>query len=509
MTEHEDERTTEDGDERTTEHEDERMTEDENTADRAEDGARTAGGDRAESGGRGENGDRTADGGTKAAGGDAITLELPDAERLRGANDVRLDEVPRVATVRREREVTSVPDVEAAARDAVNSLPALSDLDPGAEVGVTAGSRGVHDMPAVLRAVVGELADRGFEPFVLAAMGSHGGATSEGQREMLASLGVTEESMGCPVRTSMDVEVVGEDSLGRPVYAAADALSADAVVLANRVKPHTDFSGSVESGLCKMAVIGLGKHRGAESLHNAALASDFESVIRDRARLLIEETPIVGGVALVENAADRATLIEGIDGDAILDREPELLKRAYEELPTLPVDDLDLLIVDELGKEISGTGMDTNVLGRYRFYGEREPETPSITRIYARSLTPASHGNGLGIGLADFVHRDVVDDLDLADTYVNIATSGEPERAKLPFVVPDDATALSLAYSTTGVVDPEALRFARIENTMAPDRLVVSEPVARELAERDGVTVGPLEPLVLEDGRLPETTAPE
>lgn len=433
-----------------------------------------------------------------------IRLEVPEAERLRGANDVSLEDVPRVATVRRERDVTTVSDVEAATRDAVESLTGLEELQPGASVGITAGSRGIHDMPAVLQAAVTVLEDRGFEPFVLAAMGSHGGATSEGQRELLESLGITEASLGCEIRSSMAVEAVGEDALGRPVYAARDALEADAVVLANRVKPHTDFSGSVESGLCKMAVIGLGKHRGAESLHNAALASDFASVIRDRAAILLEETPIVGGLALIENADDRAALIEGVDGDAILEREPDLLERAYEELATLPVDDLDLLILDELGKEVSGTGMDTNVVGRYRFYGEDEPDRPSITRIYARSLTPASHGNGLGLGLADFAHEDVVEDLDLEDMYVNVATSGEPERAKIPFVVPDDATALMLAYSTTGVVEPNALRFARIRSTMEPDDLVVSEPVARELEGRDDCTVGPLEPIELVDGRLPE-----
>ncbi|EMA38664.1 hypothetical protein [Halococcus hamelinensis] len=431
-----------------------------------------------------------------------MNLDFPDAETLRAANDVTRDDLPRFARVRRERDLDSIDDVEAAGREAVGDL-ALDSLAPGAEIAVTAGSRGVHDMPALLSGIVDGLGRREFEPFVMPAMGSHGGATADGQRETLETLGVTEDRLGCPIRSSMEVSEIGEDSLGRPVYVADDALAADGVVLANRVKPHTDFHGPVESGLCKMAVIGLGKRRGAESLHNAGLAADFSDVIEERARAIVDEC-VVGGVALVENAADRATVVEGVPPDRIPNREPELLERAREELPMLPVDDLDLLVLDEIGKDVSGTGMDTNVVGRVRFHGESEPETPSITRIYVRTITPASHGNGLGIGLADFAHRDAVEALDLEDLYTNIVTSGEPTRARLPFVVPDDLTALTLACSTTGVADPGDLRVARIENTMEPDTLVVSEPVADELAERERLSVGPLEPLTFEAGTFTE-----
>jgi len=436
-----------------------------------------------------------------------MTVEFPDAGALPTASDVSLDDYPRFATARRHRDLDHIEDVAAAAREAVDALP-LGGLSRGAEVAITAGSRGVGDMPAVTAAVVEDLKYRGLEPFVLPAMGSHGGATAEGQRETLEALGCTETAMGCEIRSSMAVRAVGEDAMGRSVYVAEDALAADAVVLANRVKPHTDFSGPVESGLCKMAVVGLGKHRGAESLHNAGLAADFDEVIVDRTRVVLEAADVVGGVALVEDARERATVIEGVPAGAILDREPDLLERAYEELPTLPVDDLDLLIVDELGKDISGTGMDTNVLGRYRFYGEAEPETPEITRVYVRSVTDASHGNALGVGLADFAHRDLVEAVDFEDTYVNIATSGEPERSKIPFVVSDDRTALTVVPSTLGLADLSEIRAARIRNTLDPDELVVSEPVARELQGRADVTVGPLEPLSLVDGRLPDDPYP-
>ncbi len=431
-----------------------------------------------------------------------VELEFPDADVLRDANDHTLEELPRFAPVVRKRDHESIDDVEAIAKGAIDDIDAFESLPAGAEIAVTAGSRGIHDMPATLSAAIDELQNRGYEPFIIPAMGSHGGATAEGQRETLEALGISPETMGCEIRSSMAVEAVGEDSLGRPVYAAQDALEADGILLANRVKVHTDFNGAVESGLSKIAVIGLGKHRGAESLHNAAIATDFSDVIRDRMDILLSETPIVGGIALIENAADRAAHIEGVSAGQIPEREPELLELAREYFPQLPVDELDVLVVDEAGKDKSGTGMDTNVLGRYRFHGEDEPESPNITRVYVRSLTDPSHGNALGVGLADFVHRDFVTDIDFEDTYVNIATSGETNRAKLPFVVPDDLTALLLACSTTGVSSAENLRVARIPSTMEPDTLVVSEPVANELSARDDLTVGPLEPLCVEDGTL-------
>jgi hypothetical protein len=470
--------------------------------------------------------DSDADSDVDRDGEQRLDFEFPAADRLRAASGHSLDDLPRFAVARRERDLESVDDPHAAGRDAVGNITAFADNDADADTGadsdtdtesptgedtlpegstvaVTAGSRGIHDMPAVLSGAVAELRSRGYEPFVLPAMGSHGGATAEGQRETLEALGITEESLGCAIRSSMAVAEVGRDALDRPVYASEDALDADAVLLANRVKPHTDFRGSVESGLAKMAVIGLGKHRGAASLHDAAIATDFAEVIRNRFAVLCAEAPIVGGVALVENAADRAVHVEGVDADAVLDREPELLDLAREHFAELPVDDLDFLVVDELGKDKSGTGMDTNVLGRYDFHGEAEPERPAVTRVYARSLTAPSHGNAIGMGLADLVHRDLAAAVDFGDTYVNVVTSGEPRRAKLPLVVPDDATALALACATTGVADAGELRVARIPSTMDPDTLVVSEPVAAELRERDDTTVGPLEPLEFDDGELP------
>ncbi|WP_020222042.1 nickel pincer cofactor-dependent isomerase, group 22, partial [Halarchaeum acidiphilum] len=329
--------------------------------------------------------------------------------------------------------------------------------------------------------------------------GSHGGATPEGQRQVLADYGITEERLGCEIRDAMDVEVVAEDETGRPIPVSTVALDADAVLLANRVKLHTDYRGPIQSGLCKMAVVGLGKQRGAEAMHNAAIERGLGACIPERAHAIFEETPVVGGLALVENANDRAAIIEGVPVDDIPEREPQLLERSEELFPTLPVDELDLLVVEEMGKDVSGAGMDTNVIGRYDFFDEPEPETPDITRIYVRSVTPASHGNAIGMGLADYAHEDLVADLNLADVYTNLVTSGETARGRIPIVSPTDRATLTVACSMTGVRDPGDLRIAYIENTMEPDALYVSEPVAADLAERDAVDVGALRDIAFDE----------
>jgi hypothetical protein len=431
-------------------------------------------------------------------------IEVPDPARLQTVTDTTVADFPRVAPVEIYRDPPAIDDVAGATADAVGAIDGLRDLPEGSEVGITAGSRGINDMPAVLSAIVSAMKARDLEPFVFPAMGSHGGATPEGQVETLESVGVTEERVGCPIRSSMDVTVVGEDSEGRPIPASDDALAADAVVIANRVKLHTDFTGDIESGLAKMTVIGVGKQRGANAAHQAALDSSFSEVIPERAAILFDEAPIVGGVAVLENANERAAAIEGVPVGEILDREPALLERARELQPMLPVDELDLLILDEIGKNVSGTGMDTNVVGRMNVYGEPEFETPDIVRIYVRSLTEETHGNANGIGLADFVHEDAAHAMDPGDTYVNSVTGGQPERGRLPPVVPDDETGLVLAAATIGVADPADLRIARIENTLEPDRLHVSEPVAEELRDRSDCSVGELSPLRIEDGGFTE-----
>ncbi|WP_435181351.1 DUF362 domain-containing protein [Halorussus sp. AFM4] len=414
-------------------------------------------------------------------------LEPPNDDRLEDINDASVDEFPDLVLLEQTRDQPQVEDVYGAGKDAADTALQDVTLGPDAEVAITAGSRGIHDMPEVLLGMVDHLKERGYTPIIVPSMGSHGGATAEGQVEMLESLGITEEAMGCEIRSSLAVEEVGQDAEGRPIYAARDALKADAVLLANRVKLHTDFRGSVESGLCKMTVIGLGKQRGADITHQAGLAKGLDQAIPERAAVLFEETPIVGGVAIYENANERAAHVEGIPVEDILEREPELLDASEELFPRLPVENLDLLIVDEIGKNISGTGMDTNVVGRMLYHGQSGSESPVYTRIYVRGLTEASHHNAIGMGLADFIHADAVSQIGLTDTYINAITGGEPARARLPVVTPTDEVALLLTYSATGCSSPGDMRIGFVENTLDLGRFLVSENVAEELEDREDI----------------------
>jgi len=429
-------------------------------------------------------------------------IEPPDAERLKDINDMEVDQLPDFAMATREWDQPTVEDIEAAAREAIDDIGHLDSFSPGDTVAITAGSRGIHDLPELLRHVVSILQERDLEPYIIPAMGSHGGASAEGQLDMLRSLGVTEDSMGCEIRSSLDVTQVGTNKHGQPVYAADDALDADGVILANRVKAHTDFEGDIESGLCKIAVIGVGKQRGADTAHNAALIDTFRNILPEHAQILFDETPIIGGIGLIENAHHRAAEIQGLPVEEIIEREPELLARSKELLPTLPFDEIDLLIVEEQGKNISGSGMDTNVIGRLMVHGEPEYESPSIARIHVRSVTEESHHNAVGLGLADFAHENLVRDTNLTDTYINTITGGEPARGRIPAVMPDDETALLCAFSTCGVTNPSEMRIVRIKNTMEPGRMQLSEPLFEEVADHENIELGDRHRLELADGDL-------
>jgi len=360
----------------------------------------------------------------------------------------------------------------------------FDDLSAGATVAVGVGSRGIDRIDEVAAAVVAEVAERGFDPVVVPAMGSHGGATAEGQREVLAALGITEETVGAPIDARMAAEELATVAVGDadlPVYFAEAALAADAVLVVNRVKAHTNFTGAIESGLAKMTVVGLGKQRGAKSFHSTAIAEGYVETLTAALDVIERETPLVGGIALVENFEEEIGHLEAVPAGSFLDREPALLERAYDEMPTLPVDDVDLLVVDEIGKEISGAGMDTNVIGRYRVLNAPDPETPDVDLIYVRGLTESTKGNGNGIGLADLTRQRAVDQLDLKKTYANALTSGSLSKSKLPVVAPDDEFALRTALAALGGYDPETVRIVWIRNTQDLGELRVSDAVVDDL----------------------------
>jgi len=294
----------------------------------------------------------------------------------------------------------------------------------------------------------------------------------------------------------VDTVTVGDTEF--PVHVSTAAQEADAVVVVNRVKPHTNYSGRIESGLMKMTVVGLGKQHGAKAFHSTAIKEGYVETLEAALPVVESALPLVGGVALVENFHEETAHVEAIPAGSFTDREPALLEQAYDEMATLPVDDIDLLVVDELGKDVSGAGMDTNVIGRYRVLNAPDPDEPSIKLLYARGLTEATKGNGNGIGLADITRQAALDQLDLQKTYANALTSGSTAKAKLPLVAPDDEFAIRTALSALGGYDPDTVRIVWIQTTQDLSTLHVSEPLVDELPAAAEVT--DLESLAFSDG---------
>ncbi|WP_248896792.1 DUF362 domain-containing protein [Haloplanus halobius] len=400
--------------------------------------------------------------------------------------------VPRMGVVEQRWETDPIPveEVESRAVSATYDLD-FSDTPKGGEVAIGAGSRGIANLAAIVRGVVSGVREQGYDPFVFPAMGSHGGATAEGQRDKLNTLGVTEESVGCEIRATMEVETVGETpDRGVPVFADANAVAADAIVMVNRIKPHTDFSGEVESGLSKMLVIGMGKQRGAKMAHDWAVDWSLRNMLPEIAELLLERLPVAGGVAIVEDEHDDTTLIEGVPASGFLKRERELLEMAHDRMPKLPFDDLDVLVVDQIGKDISGQGMDTNVTGRRHFtINEPEPESPEVKRIYLRGLTEKTKGNAMGMGQADFVHQDVKANLDWPKAVINAITASTVRGVRLPPVVENDRAGLLGALGTIGPVAGDEARVLRVTDTMRLERCYASAPLIEDARERDDLRV--------------------
>jgi hypothetical protein len=363
-----------------------------------------------------------------------------------------------------------------------------SAFKPGASIAVAAGSRGVANIASIVKVTVDFLRDAGATPFVVPAMGSHGGATAKGQAELLASYGITEPAMGCPVRATMEVVELPNDGLKTKLFMDRFAWESDGVVVVNRIKPHTDFHGDFESGLVKMMVIGLGKERQAFEMHGFGIHG-LRDLVPQAAKRLLTMGKILAGIGIVENAYDETTIIEAIPSANIWTREPQLLALAKQNMPCLPVDDLDVLIVDRFGKNISGTGMDTNIIGRTHIFGEPEPESPRIKMIVVTDLTDESHGNATGMGFADIVTRRLYRKIDFPVTYKNVVTAGFPDRAKLPMVMETDREALDLALRGAGCRDISRARVARIRDTLHLGEVLVSDAVRDELRGKPNIEV--------------------
>ncbi|WP_144906393.1 DUF362 domain-containing protein [Halobellus captivus] len=416
-------------------------------------------------------------------------LSVPEETILDACGDPPL---PEMGVIEQIWETEAIPEAEVRHRaaEAAESLP-IESVPDGGEIAIGAGSRGIANLSEIVAGVVDAVADAGYSPFVFPAMGSHGGATGEGQREMLNELGVTEDAIGCEIRSSMEVVEVGRTpERDVPVVADANAAAADGIIPINRIKPHTDFDGVVESGLSKMLVIGMGKQRGAKIAHDWAVDWSLREMIPEITERLLSELPVVGGVAIVEDQHDDTALLEGVLPSGFLDREAELLETAYEIMPKIPFEDVDVAVFDRQGKDISGQGLDTNVIGRRPFaINEPEPERPRLKRIYVRGLTETTHGNAMGVGSADVIHEDIVAELDAPTTLINALTASTIRGVRLPPVVETDRAGLVAALSTIGVVDPDTVRVLRAPDTMHLHRLVASKALVEEARSREDLRV--------------------
>jgi hypothetical protein len=391
--------------------------------------------------------------------------------------------MPQVGRLRQIAPQPAVADLAGAVRRQWESSRLPQSLRRGDRVAVAVGSRGIARVDVIVRATLDALRDFGAQPFVVAAMGSHGGGTAEGQRQILADYGVSEPTLRVPVRTDMTAVRIGTNSWGEPVYWDLNAWEADAVVTVSRVKAHTDFRGRYESGIVKMLVIGLGKREGAGQ-HHCWGVRGLRDMLPESARVVLEKTRFLAGLAVLENAREETAAIQVVDRDALLEEEPRLLERARALMGRLPFDRLDLLVIGEIGKNYSGAGIDPNVVGRLLVEGEAEFESPRITRICALDLSPESHGNGTGVGIADLTTERLLAAIDPAPFRLNNLTACFLWRAKLPIAFPTDRECIAAGLATCWQPDPGAVRLAVIPNTLELAELWVSPPLWEEARGR-------------------------
>lgn len=384
-------------------------------------------------------------------------IPIPDmfrAEQEFDKNHIEPGEIPSI--VRKE---LSRPEFAAA-------------IQPGMSIAITAGSRGVANVATITRAIVDFCKERGADPFIVPAMGSHGGATAEGQALLLAGYGITAETMGCPVRSYMETVLLGYSEFGKPVYQDKNAHEADGIIVSCRIKPHNAFRGTYESGICKMMVVGLGKQKGAESVHSDGLGNMARNLPAN-ARVVLENSNILFAIPTVENAYDETALIEAVPKDRIMEREPELLKFAFKNMPSILVGEADVLIVDSMGKNYSGTGVDPNISGTWST--EFGKGGLKVKRTCFLDLTDCSHGNANGMGLADIITKRMFDKLDPEMIYPNCFTSTVLRSGMMPPVVATDKEAIQACILTANQIDKERPRIVRIKNTLHVGRIMLSE----------------------------------
>lgn len=412
---------------------------------------------------------------------------------------------PEFVGIRQRFESHAIEDVPHAVGQALLDAKLAERIETGQRVAIAVGSRGIGNLRQIVAEVVRCVAAAGGEPMIVPAMGSHGGATAEGQAGMLASFGIDATSMGCPIASSMETTVVGTTRDGVVAHFDLNASKADHVIVINRIKPHTRLVGQLESGLSKMLMIGLGKHKGASLYHQVFPDYDYQldGLAPSIVSMIVDRMPITLGLAIVEDAFEQTSLIEAVEPSQILSREPELLKIAKSWMPRLPFDKADLLIVDRMGKEISGTGMDTNVIGRKSNDNcAAADEFPKIRQIYVRSLTEQSAGNASGIGIAEYCHQRVVDAMDVEVTRINCVTSAHVTAGAIPLAFASDRATLDAVVSQISSQRIANLKWMWISDTLHISELRCSKAYLDEARQRDDLEIlTQPEPLQFDDAQ--------
>lgn len=388
--------------------------------------------------------------------------------------------LPRIARVRQNQPRPRVEDVAGTVRRLILDSKIRERVPAGGRIAVGVGSRGIHCIATVARATVDALKELGYQPFIKAAMGSHGGATADGQRELLAGYGITPEKMGVDLLTGMETLVVGTSPIGLPIYFDQDAHAADGIVCLNRIKPHTDFRADFESGVLKMMVIGFGKQRGAEQIHKLGLRG-MKEVLPAVGKFLLENTKFALGLAILENVDDEPAEIVALEPDQVLSTEPKLLNRVRELMGRLPFDQIDVLVVGEIGKNYSGAGMDPNVIGRLMVETQPDFERPLVTRLAVLDVSDESHGNIVGIGFADLATHRIVEKMDPVPFRINVITSCFLERARIPITLPTDREVLDQSVQTSWRLTPDQVRMVIIPNSLELNTIYVSEAMKADV----------------------------
>lgn len=401
--------------------------------------------------------------------------------------DMKL-ELPKMYKVKQRFAAQRLEKVEEKVRFEMNENVIKNKVKPGQRVAVAVGSRGIKNLFLIVKTVVEELEKLGACPYIVSAMGSHGNGTEEGQKQVLESYGITKENLGVEIVTTVDVVNLGKTSKGFDVYFDREAYESDLVIPINRVKLHTDFVGDLQSGICKMLVIGLGNHIGCSSIHEEN-PDVFAEILEEAANIIISKANIGFGIAILENAYDETLMVEAIPSETMINREKELIKLSKKNMPTLMIPNIDILVVEEIGKNVSGAGYDPNILGKSSVLKEFVLDVPDIKRMILLDVSKESHGNGIGVGMFDIITRNVFDKLDLESMYANAIACKCIEDVRIPLITDSEDEAIKVAAKVIRNIDKENMKIVKIKNTLDLEYIYVSESLLKEVNKNSELTL--------------------